>query len=90
MQKFSLQHKQKRKKKNKSQNQYLESNFLVENHLQRICPLVPGIVWQTDFTYLLFKGRTLYFATVIDQVSREVVGVALSFRHSGNLVREAL
>jgi len=88
MVKFELQHKRKRKKKYK--NQHTEPTFLVENYLARICPRFPGIVWQTDFTYLIYKNRTLYFATVIDRISREVLGVSLSFRHSGHLVREAL
>lgn len=88
MQKFDLQHKRKRKKRHK--NQHVEPTFQVENHLSRICPRFPGVVWQTDFTYLLFKGRTLYLATVVDRISREVLGIALSFRHSGHLVREAL
>jgi putative transposase len=88
MQKFSLQHKRKRKKNYK--NQHTQPNFPVENHLARICALAPGVVWQTDFTYLLYKNRTLYFATVVDRISREILGVAVSFRHSGTLVREAL
>lgn len=79
-----------KKRKKKYKNQHTEPTFQVENHLARICPLAPGVVWQTDFTYLLYKSRTLYFATVVDRISREVLGVSLSFRHSGNLVREAL
>ncbi len=88
MRKFSLI--QPRKRKRKFKNQHTEPTFLVENHLIRICPRFPGVVWQTDFTYLIYKGRTLYFATVVDRVSREILGVSLSFRHSGHLVREAL
>lgn len=88
MHKFSLQQKRTRRKKGK--NQHTEPNFSVENHLPRVCALAPGVIWQTDFTYLLYKNRTLYFATVVDRVSREIVGVAVSFRHSGTLVREAL
>jgi putative transposase len=88
MRKFDLVQKRKRKKKYK--NQHTEPDFPVENHVARICPLVPGVVWQTDFTYLLFQGRTLYFATVIDRVSREVLGVSLRFRHSGIVARDAL
>jgi putative transposase len=88
MRKFDLIKPRRRKKRYR--NNHSEPTFPVENHLARICPLVPGVVWQTDFTCLIYKGRILYFATVIDRVSREVVGVALSFRHSGTLVREAL
>ncbi len=69
---------QPRKRKRKFKNQHTEPTFLVENHLVRICPRFPGVVWQTDFTYLIYKGRTLYFATVVDRVSREVLGEHLA------------
>jgi putative transposase len=88
MRKFALLHVRKRKRYSK--NHYTEPTFPIANHLGCLYPLAPGVIWQTDFTYLLYNHRTLYFATVVDRVSREVVGIALSFRHNGVLVRDAL
>ncbi|MGH7929394.1 MAG: transposase, partial [Candidatus Binatia bacterium] len=60
------------------------------NLLREIVPLYPGHVWVADFTYLPFQGSFVYLATVMDVFTREVVGWALSTRHSLPLVQQAL
>lgn len=50
----------------------------------------PGQVWVTDFTYIKFKGRFIYLATVIDRFTREVVGFNLSRFHNRFLVMGAV
>ncbi|PIQ79024.1 hypothetical protein COV81_03485 [Candidatus Peregrinibacteria bacterium CG11_big_fil_rev_8_21_14_0_20_41_10] len=55
-----------------------------------VCPLKPGIFWASDFTYLWFEGRFYYLATIIDVVSREILGIAFSPFHNKELVMEAL
>jgi putative transposase len=47
-------------------------------------------IWVTDFTYLWYKNRFIYLATVIDIYNREVVGACVLTNHSGALVVQAL
>lgn len=50
----------------------------------------PNQVWSADFTYLKYRGKFYYFATVIDSFTREIIGNAISARHNTALVLEAL
>lgn len=50
----------------------------------------PGEVWCTDFTYIKYKGKFLYLATIIDLFTREIVGVNVSRFHNRFLVIGAL
>ena len=45
-----------------------------------------GLVWGTDFTYLSYKQKFLYLATIIDLWNREIVGVNISRYHNRFLV----
>lgn len=49
-----------------------------------------GHIWAADFTYLPYKGKFLYVATVIDLFTRKVVGWSAMRNHSTNLVLPAL
>jgi transposase InsO family protein len=49
----------------------------------------PSQVWVTDFTYIKFKGKFIYLATVMDLFTREVVGFNLSRFHNRFLVMGA-
>jgi transposase InsO family protein len=60
-------------------------NLLVTTPLVRI-----NQIWVTDFTYLWYKNRFIYVATVIDIYNREVVGVCVLTNHSSALVIQAL
>lgn len=61
-----------------------------KNLIKDICAIRPEIIWQSDFTYIKYKGRFIYLATVIDQYTREVVGMNISRFHSKELVLKAL
>ena len=50
----------------------------------------PGQVWCTDFTYLRYRGKVIYLATVIDVCTREIVGVNILRYHNRFLVIGAL
>ncbi len=54
-----------------------------------LCPIFPYIVWVSDFTYIKYRGRFIYMATIMDMYTREIVGVAVSRFHNTNLVLEA-
>lgn len=43
-------------------------------------------VWVSDFTYLKYKDRFLYLATIMDLWDREIVGVNLSRFHNKELI----
>lgn len=60
------------------------------NIMKVLCPLIPNIVWVTDFTYIKYRGRFIYVATVMDYVTRELLGIAISRFHNTDLVLEAL
>jgi putative transposase len=47
-------------------------------------------IWVTDFTYLWYRNRFIYVATVIDIYNREVVGVCVLNNHSSSLVIQAV
>jgi putative transposase len=66
----------------------LESNF--PNVSKLWCPIRPGVLWASDFTYLYFQGRFFYLATIIDVYTREIVGYHVSRYHSHTLVLSAL
>lgn len=53
-------------------------------------PLGIGDIYASDFTYLKFKGKWIYVATVIDVFSREIVGVSVLTTHNTQLVLNAL
>lgn len=48
------------------------------NLLLGILPSFPGHVWVSDFTELAWRGRKLFFCTVMDLWSREVGGLVPS------------
>jgi len=52
-------------------------------------PIVPNLIWVSDFTYLKYRDQYLYLATIMDQFTREIVGWYLSDRHTKDLVVEA-
>ncbi len=47
-------------------------------------------IWAADFTYLSYKGKFLYVATVIDLYTRQIVGWAAMRNHTMLLVLQAL
>jgi transposase InsO family protein len=53
-------------------------------------PLGPGDIYASDFTYLKYRGKWLYVATVLDLYTREIVGVSILNTHATQLVINAL
>jgi transposase InsO family protein len=53
-------------------------------------PRGPGNIYASDFTYIKYRGKWLYVATVIDIYTREIVGVAILNTHATQLVINAL
>lgn len=65
------------------------SSVVYPNLLLTTTPQYPNHIWAGDFTRLGFKGRTIYLATVIDILTREVIGFSVSVSHSVYLVINA-
>lgn len=53
-------------------------------------PTKEGLVYASDFTYLPFRGRFIYLATIMDIYTREIVGWEVSQKHDTELVANAL
>lgn len=62
---------------------------LFQNHIRDQCPCVPNKTWASDFTYIPFKKKFIYLATILDLYTREIVGWHVSNPHTKVLVMEA-
>jgi transposase InsO family protein len=62
----------------------------IPNLIQNLIVNRFGQVWAVDFTYLKFLGRFVYLASVEDLFTRQIVGWAVSTRHTAKLVTAAL
>lgn len=60
-------------------------NLLLTTPLTRI-----NQIWTTDFTYIFWKNRFIYLATVMDIWNREIVGICVLVNHSSALTIQAL
>jgi transposase InsO family protein len=59
-----------------------------ENLITNVDPglLKQNEIWVSDFTYIRYKGRFIYLATIMDLWDREIVGVNISRFHNKELV----
>lgn len=76
----------KKPSKPKDQNQP-EAPF--PNLIKTFCPLVPGMVWSSDFTYIPWESGFIYLATVMDIFTREIVGWHILSVHTVALIAGA-
>ena len=60
------------------------------NLLKNAYPQSPNHIWVSDFTYIPYQGKFLYLATVMDALTKEIVGTALMTNHSVSLVLQSL
>ncbi len=65
-------------------------SVIYPNLLLATMPAYPHHVWAADFTELIWRGRKVYVATVIDLFTRTMVGVAVSIRKRTPLTIQAL
>ena len=62
----------------------------IPNRIQGLAVDAPGLVWASDFTYLPYQGHFVYLATVEELFTRQILGWAVSVRHTADMVTEAL
>ncbi len=90
MKKFHIKpYRQHGKKPNKKEDRGKAAEKDAVNIYKLLCPIAPNIVWASDFTYIKYKGRFIYVATIMDMYTREIRGIAISRFHNQNLVMEA-
>lgn len=90
MKKFGIKPYRRRVRRPKKKEDLNKDPLCVPNYAKIMCPLRRSVLWASDFTYLWFRGRYWYLATVIDVFSREVVGFCFGGRHDRELVLGAL
>lgn len=67
------------------------TKYDISPNLLPITPLVQmNQIWVTDFTYIFWKNRFIYLATIMDIFNREIVGACVLANHSSALVVQAL
>lgn len=60
------------------------------NYLMTEEPRGHGDIYASDFTYLKYRGKWVYVATVLDVYTREIIGVSILNTHATQLVMNAL
>ncbi len=80
-------------KKFKRKPRFKKNKFAVNSSKNLTLGLVinkPDQVWVSDFTYLSYRQRFLYLATILDAFTREIIAWNISSRHNKELITAAL
>lgn len=86
MKKFGIKPYRRHTKLKKTEKQ---KDSVIPNLLLFETPQGPGDIYASDFTYLKFRGKWIYPATIIDLYTREIVGVSVLTTHNTQLVMNA-
>ena len=84
---FGIKPYRRRKKGNYRKNKDLSDIY--PNLLLTNMPQYPNHIWASDFTRISIKGKIIYLATVIDILTREIVGFSVSTGHGVSLIINA-
>ena len=90
MKKYNLMPEYIRKAKKKNKNERIEDNVKPNLLNRNFITDTPNKVWDTDVTYLIFKGSRAYLSTIIDLYDRKVVAYKISKRNDNKLVMDTL
>ena len=90
MKKYNLIAEYIRKSKKKYENERIESNVKPNLLNRNFTTDAPNKVWDTDVTYLIFKGTRAYLSTIIDLYDRKVVAYKVSKRNDNKIVMYTL
>jgi transposase InsO family protein len=80
-------------KKFKRKPRFKKNKFAINSSKNLILGLLinkPDQVWVSDFTYLSYRQRFLYLATILDAFTREIIAWNISSRHNKELITAAL
>ena len=90
MKKYNLMPHYVRKSKKKNKNERIEDNVKPNLLNRNFNTDAPNKVWDTDVTYLIFKGSKAYLSTIIDLYDRKVVAYKISKRNDNKIVMDTL
>ena len=90
MKKYNIQAEYIRKSKIKHKNKRIEDNVQPNLLKRNFSTDALNKVWDTDVTYLIFKGSRAYLSTIIDLYDRHVVAYVISKRNDLKLVIDTL
>lgn len=90
MKKYNLMPSYVRKAKKKNKNERIEENVKPNLLKRNFNTDAPNKVWDTDVTYLIFKGSRAYLSTIIDLYDRKVVTYKMSKHNDNKLVIDTL
>ena len=79
-----------KKAKKKNKNERIEDNVKPNLLNRNFTTDAPNKVWDTDVTYLIFKGSRAYLSTIIDLYDRKVVSYKISKHNDNKLVMDTL
>lgn len=90
MKKYNLMAEYIRKSKKKNKNERIEDNVKPNLLNRNFTTGALNKVWDTDVTYLIFKGSRTYLSTIIDLYDRHVVAYKISKHNDNKLVMDTL
>lgn len=90
MKKFGIKPYRRRVKKQVKKDDLGRTSSSYSNLIASLIITYPNQVWCTDFTYINYRGKFMYLATILDRYTREVVGSNVSRFHNKLLVTGAL
>ena len=90
MKKYNLIPEYVRKSMKKNKNERIEDNVKPNLLNRNFNTDAPNKVWDTDVTYLIFKGARAYLSTIIDLYDRKVVAYKISKHNDNKLVMDTL
>ena len=90
MKKYNLMPEYVRKAKKKNKNERIEDNVKPNLLNRNFNTDLPNKVWDTDVTYLIFRGSRAYLSTIIDLYDRKVVAYKISKHNDNKLVMDTL
>jgi transposase InsO family protein len=90
MKKYNLIPEYIRKAKIRHKNERIEDNVKPNLLKRNFNTDAPNKVWDTDVTYLMFKGSRAYLSTIIDLYDRKVVAYKISKYNDNKLVMDTL
>ena len=90
MRKYNIQAEYIRRAKIKHKNKRIETNVKPNLLNRNFVTSALNEVWDTDVTYLIFKGARAYLSTIIDLYDRHVIAYKISKNNDNKLVIDTL
>ena len=90
MKRYNLMPNYIRRAKKKNKNEKIEDNVKPDLLKRNFNTDKPNKVWDTDVTYLIYKGARAYLSTIIDLYDRKVVAYKISKYNDNKLVMDTL